>query len=174
MSAPFWVSATRAVHSPSRAQVLLELEKDARRKQLPAHHSQSGSASCVTLGSFCSNETISDPIALLPERDSVDEFHREERLPVLFSDVENGHDVGMIGQAGFLMKSAKFYGGRGAATGKHLQGDEAIEFLVTGTKHDAHSVASERIGKIRQVAASKIGGLPPRCPRWGVGGVRRA
>jgi hypothetical protein len=74
----------------------------------------------VTLGSFCSSETISDPIALLTKRESVDEFHGEERLAALLPDVENGHDVGMIqpgGLAGFLLKSAKFFGGRGAARG---------------------------------------------------------
>ena len=80
------------------------------------------------------------------ERRAFHEFHDDEGAAVVFLNVVDRADVGMVqrgGGAGFALKAFECLRIVGDVIGKKFEGDEAAELGVFGFVDDAHSAAAE-------------------------------
>jgi len=79
------------------------------------------------------------------ERDAFEKLHGDEGDAIVFVDVVDRADIGMIERGGGLSFAAEaFEGGRifGDLVGEKFEGDEALEFGVFGAEDDAHAAAT--------------------------------
>ncbi len=77
---------------------------------------------------------------------AIQEFHGDERLPVLLADVVNGADVGVIQRRSSLrltLKPAKRLRIARHFVRQKLQGDETMQPSVFGLIDNTHSAATE-------------------------------
>ena len=77
---------------------------------------------------------------------AVEKFHGDEGFAIVFADVVNGADVGMIERGrgfGFATEAFEGLGIVGDVVGKEFQGNEAVEARVFGFINYAHSAATE-------------------------------
>ena len=77
---------------------------------------------------------------------AVEILHGDEGLAVLFADVVDGADVGMVQRGsglGFAAKALQRLAVLGDVFGEELQGDEAIEPGVFGFVDDAHAATAQ-------------------------------
>jgi len=77
---------------------------------------------------------------------AVKELHGDEGAAVLFADVIDGADVGVIeGGGGFGFAAETFEGlaVAGGFFGEEFEGDEAVQASVFGLEDDAHAAATE-------------------------------
>ena len=77
---------------------------------------------------------------------AVEKLHGDKGLAVLFSDVVNGADVGMVqcGRSlGFALKSSQDLGVAGDFFGEELQRDETMEAGVFSFVNDSHPATAE-------------------------------
>ena len=87
--------------------------------------------------------TIGDAVL---QRCALQELHRNERLPRLFTDVIYGADVGVIqGRRSlcFSLESGQGMWILGYILGKKLERDKTAETCILSLVHDSHSAAAE-------------------------------
>jgi hypothetical protein len=80
------------------------------------------------------------------QRTAVDQFHAEEGLAVLFADLVNGHDVGVIEVGCLFRLGAKPLPVRRrseVASQDHLQGHDAVEADLPSLVDNAHAAAGD-------------------------------
>ena len=80
------------------------------------------------------------------ERLAVEKFHGDEGLAVLFADVVNGADVGMVERGGrlrFALETGEGLGIAGDILRQKFQRDETLEARVFGLVDDTHASAAE-------------------------------
>src|SRR5271157_3649167 len=82
----------------------------------------------------------------MPQRHSIEEFHRNERPAALLVNVVDGADVGMVqrrGGASFAPEALQRLPVVSQIVGKELEGDEAAKTGVLGLIHHTHPAATE-------------------------------
>jgi hypothetical protein len=80
------------------------------------------------------------------QRDAFQKFHGDERMPVLFADVVDGADIGMIQRGGGLGLALKTCQRARIARNfrrEKLEGHEAVQPRVLGLINHAHSATAE-------------------------------
>ena len=80
------------------------------------------------------------------QRRAFEQFHGDERLPVLFADVMNGTDVGMIqggGRLRFSFEARQCLRVFGHIFRKEFQGHEAVQPGVLGLVHHTHTATAK-------------------------------
>ena len=80
------------------------------------------------------------------QREAIQKFHGDERLPVLFADFVDGADVGMIqGGCGlrFALEAAQGLRVVRNFIRQELQGNKAVELCVLGLVNHTHTPATE-------------------------------
>ncbi len=109
-------------------------------------------------------------IQLLVQAAAAAEFQGEEGLALVFADLMDLHDVGMLqtGDRFRLDLEAGQIRLAGVTAGQdHLQGDEAMEFVLPGLVDDAHAAATQHAKDV----IARDGGQA-RWSRLRTGGVR--
>jgi hypothetical protein len=77
---------------------------------------------------------------------AVEILHGDEGLAVLFADVVDGADVGVVqggGRLGFAFEAGEGLGILGDVVGEEFQGDVAVKARVLGFVDNAHAAATE-------------------------------
>jgi hypothetical protein len=75
----------------------------------------------------------------------VEELHGNEGATVLFADVVDGADIGMIQGGGCFGFTTEAFEGLAIASGffgEEFEGDEAVEASVFGFEDDAHAATT--------------------------------
>ena len=98
------------------------------------------------------------------ERGAVEKFHGDEGAAVVFADVVDGADVGMVQRGGgtrFTLESFERLRIVGEIVGKKFESDEAAEARVFGFVDDAHSATAEFFDDavVRNCLADEGGGV---------------
>ena len=79
---------------------------------------------------------------LLPQRDALDELHRNVGRAVVLADFIDGHDVGVVQRrccAGFLLKPTQAFGIGTRLVGEDFDGDFTPELRICRAVDDAHT-----------------------------------
>src|SRR5208283_2779525 len=80
------------------------------------------------------------------QRHTVEEFHGDEGMTVVFADFVDGADVGVVQRrsgAGLATETLQRLRLVGHFVGQKLEGDEAAELGVFGLVNDAHAASAE-------------------------------
>ena len=98
------------------------------------------------------------------ERGAVEKFHGDEGAAVVFADVVDGADVGMVQRGGgtrFTFESFERLRVVGEIVGEKFESDEAAEARVFGFVDDAHSATAEFFDDavVRDCLADEGGGV---------------